>query len=61
MIFDNIQRIASERNITLQKRENECKLGNGTISKWKENNNPKVNNLKAVADYLGTSLETLLA
>lgn len=60
MIFDNIQRMAKERGVTIQKVEQECGLSNGIINKWKENNNPKIDNLKRVADYFGKPIEYFL-
>ena len=61
MIFENIQKIAQEKNLTIQAIEKSCELGNGTISKWKENNNPKIDNLLRVARFLEVSVDQLIA
>jgi transcriptional regulator with XRE-family HTH domain len=61
MIFENIQRIAQEKNLTIQSIEKGCGLSGGIISKWKESNNPKIDNLKKVADFLGVTIEQLIA
>ena len=61
MIFDNIAKCAKEKGLSIQSIEKSCGLSNGIISKWKENNNPKLENLKRVADYLGVSVEQLIA
>lgn len=60
MIFDNVQKLAKERNVTIQKVEQACGLSGGLIGKWKDNNNPKIGNLKKVADYFEVSIERLL-
>lgn len=61
MIFENIQKHAKEQGLTIQSIEQKCGLSNGIISKWKENNNPKVENLQKVAAVLGVSIEELLS
>lgn len=61
MIYDNIVKYAKDKGYTLQGIEKACDLSNGIISKWRENNNPKLENLKRVANYLGVSVEQLIA
>jgi len=61
MIYENIIKLASEKNLTIQKIEKSCQLGQGTISKWKESNNPKIDSLKRVADFLEVTVEQLIA
>lgn len=61
MIYENIIKLAKEKNLTIQSIEKSCELGQGTISKWKENNNPKIDNLKRVAAFLEVSIESLIA
>ena len=61
MIFENIKKLADEKNLTIQTIEKSCELGQGTISKWKESNNPKLDSLRRVANFLGVSIEQLIA
>ena len=61
MIYDNIVKIAKEKDITIQTIEKSCDLSNGIISKWKENNNPKIDKLLKVANFLGVTVEQLIA
>lgn len=60
MIYDNIVKYAKEKDLTIQAIEKACGLSNGIISKWRENNNPKIDNLVAVARFLGVSVEQLI-
>ena len=61
MIYDNIVKIAKEKGLTIQTIEKSCDLSNGIISKWKENNNPKIDKLLRVANFLDVTVEQLLA
>lgn len=60
MIFENVQKLAKDRNISIQKLEQECGLSAGIINKWRANNNPKVDNLKKVADFFGVDIGELM-
>ena len=60
MIYDNIVRFAEEKGLTIQTIEKSCGLSNGIISKWRENNNPKIDKLVKVARFLGVSVEQLI-
>jgi transcriptional regulator with XRE-family HTH domain len=60
MIYQNIQKLAAKKGITIQKLEMECGLTSGIIAKWRDNNNPKIENLKKVADYFHVSVDKLL-
>lgn len=60
MIYENIAMLASENNVTIQKVEKDCGLSSGLIGKWKENNNPKIDNLIKVAKYFKVSVTELL-
>lgn len=60
MIYENIAALASQQNITIQKVEKECGLSAGLIGKWKENNNPKIDNLLKVANFFHVSVTDLL-
>lgn len=60
MLLKNIRKLCKDRQTTVAQIEREIGLSNGTISKW-ASSSPTVNNLKAVADYLGVSVDELLA
>ena len=60
MLLKNIRKLCQERQTTVAQLEREIGLSNGTISKW-ASSSPSVNNLKAVADYFGVSMDELLA
>jgi transcriptional regulator with XRE-family HTH domain len=60
VLLKNIRKLCQERQTTVAQMEREIGLSNGTISKW-ATSSPTVNNLKAVADYLGVSMDELLA
>lgn len=60
MIYDNILKYAKEKGMSIQSIEKACNLSNGLISKWRDNNNPKLDNLRRVADCLEVSIEQLI-
>ena len=60
MVFDNISRLCKEKGITIAKLERETGISNGTISRWNASS-PSVKNLKAVADYLGVTVDSLIS
>lgn len=60
MIYDNIKRLADERNMTIQEVEKRCNIGNGVIGKWKDSGNPKIKHLKTVADLFNVTVDELL-
>lgn len=59
MIFETIEKLCEERNISIAKLERDCGLGNATIRGWNESN-PTVSNLKKVANYFGKPIEYFL-
>ena len=59
MIYTNIRVICKARKIPISKIERETGLSNGVIRKW-DKASPSVWLLKAVADYLGTTVDNLL-
>lgn len=59
MIYDNIKKICSERNISIRSIEETLNFSNGCIRKWNENE-PGIRKIKKVADYLGVSVLRLL-
>lgn len=60
MLYDNVKRICEEKGISVGKMEKDLELSNSSICKWKESE-PGVRKVQKVADYLGVSIETLLA
>ena len=60
MIVKNIRRLCAEKGITIQRLEQIAGLTNGCVSKWAVSD-PKVSNLKKVADVLGVTVDDLLA
>ncbi len=60
MIYDNVCQIARKKGLSINSIEKETDLGTGSLCKW-NSVSPTVRNLKKVADYLGVSIEELLA
>lgn len=58
-LFETIQRLCKDRNITIAALERECGLGNATIKKWGVSI-PSGDRLSKVADYFGVSVDYLL-
>lgn len=59
MILKNITRLCKEKGVSVAKLEREVGIGNGTISRW-GTSSPTINNIKAVAEYFGVSVDDLL-
>ena len=60
MIYDNIKKLCEEKEISVGKIEKDLQLSNGSICKWNENE-PGIRKVQKVADYLGVTIEELLA
>ena len=60
MLYDNVKKICEEKWISVGKIEKDLQLSNGSICKWNENE-PGIRKVQKVADYLGVSIEELLA
>ena len=58
--FHKYPRIMKESGISVAKLERETGLGNATIRGW-STSSPTVEKLKAVADYFGVTVDSLLA
>lgn len=54
MVYKNIERLCTEKGLSIRSVERDAGLGNGTISKW-ETSSPSIKNLTAVAEVLGVS------
>lgn len=56
----NISALCKQRGISLAELERQCGLKPRTIYRW-DSNNPAVDKVRAVADYLGVTVDSLLA
>ena len=56
---ENVKRIAKERGIPLSQIEKDLEFSEKYISKW-DKNNPSINNVVAVAEYLGVTVDALV-
>ena len=56
---ENVKRIAKERVIPLSQIEKDLGFSEKYISKW-DKNNPSINNVVAVAEYLGVTVDALV-
>ena len=59
MIFENVEKLAKERGLSISRLEKECGLGNKTIVMWKQSS-PTVVTLQKVADYFGVPIGELI-
>ena len=59
MIYTNILAICEARGIPICKLEKESGIGNGVVRRW-DNGSADVWRVKAVADYLGVTVDELL-
>ena len=59
MIYDNVKALCEERNLTIQKLEEQAKLANGTIGRWRDSK-PMAESIKKVAAVLGVSMEEVM-
>ena len=58
-LYENVQKICNQRNITISEVERKAGLGNGVIRKW-DHASPTLRTLFAVTEYLGVTLDDLL-
>lgn len=54
-----LRELCAERGVSIAELERRTDTGNGVIARWTVNI-PRSNKLKAVADYLGVTMEELL-
>ena len=59
MLYENILVLCKKKGITVSHLEKTLGFGNSTIKKW-ETCSPKVENVKAVADFFGVKIDRLL-
>lgn len=58
-LYENIKKKCKMRGISIAKLERATNLSIGSISHWRTSD-PKVSNVKAVADYLHCTIDELL-
>mgnify|MGYP001091974220 CR=1 FL=1 len=58
-LVERLRTAITERGLTFNKVEHDCKLGNGTIKRW-EDQSPRLDKLVLVAQYLHVSLDYLV-
>ena len=58
-MYQRIQEICKERNISISKLEADLGFPRGSIYKWNEHS-PSVDKVKKLAEYLGIAMEELL-
>lgn len=60
MIYTNVLDLCQARGVSIAKLERELGFGNATVRGW-ATSSPTVEKLKAVADYFGVTVDSLLA
>lgn len=58
-LIDRLERVIKEKALTFYRLEKDCRLGNGTIKRWREQS-PRLDKLATVAQYLDVSLDYLV-
>lgn len=58
-LVERLRSAITERGLTFNKVEHDCKLGNGTIKRW-DDQSPRLDKLVLVAQYLQVSLDYLV-
>lgn len=59
MIYDKIKELCKQKGISINRLENECEFGNGTIRKW-DTCVPAVDKVMKVADYFEVPIDYLV-
>ena len=60
MIYENICKIAKEKNLSINQIEKETGLSAGSICKWGKDVSPTIKSIKKVADTLGKTVDELI-
>ena len=61
MIYENVKRLCEKHKTNIATVEKACGIANGTIGKWAgKDAAPRIDTVKAIADYFGVSLDYLL-
>ena len=58
-MLDKIKKLCSNRGISIPELEKACGLGSRTVYKW-DAINPSIDKVKAVADYFGCTIDSLV-
>lgn len=58
-MYEKIVKLCKEKGINIYNLESTLGCANGTIRKWKKNT-PRVDKLKAVADFFGVTVDYLI-
>lgn len=59
MIYEKIKEICEKKSISIYRLEKDLGFASSTVVKWKKSV-PSVEKIKAIADYLGVTIEELL-
>ncbi len=60
MLLENVKKLCDQHKTTICALERETGIGNGAIAKWNASD-PRLGNVKKVADYFGVTVDDLLA
>ncbi len=61
MIYENVKRLCTKHKTNIATVEKACGIANGTIGKWAgKDAAPRIDTVKAIADYFGVSVDSLL-
>ena len=57
MIYERIVKYCEEEKLTVAEFEKICKIGNGTVGKWKNNSiKPSIKSLTKIQQYTGVAI-----
>lgn len=60
ILFEKINKLCKQRNITITELERILQFGNGTIHRWKQVQ-PSLEKTKNVADFFGVTIDFLIS
>ena len=60
MLYDNVKKLCEEKGVSILSLEKALGFPRSSICKWNENE-PGIRKVQKVAEYLGVSIEALLA
>lgn len=58
-MLERIKALCEKNQISLAQLEKNADISNGTIAKW-HNSDPKISNVKKVADYFGVTIDYIV-
>ena len=59
-LYEKIRALCAQRKISVRHLEMKCRMAGGTICRWSEHP-PSIDRAKRVADFLGVTLDELMA